>query len=347
MERTLFLSFVGLCIVATSHAAAPKYRLVALENAQTTGFFAGMGISADNEAVFLSLHQTTFAAESFSWKNGVKVSLVGVGGAGVNGFNRITAEGTYYNSSGYYDGSLFVRFPDRSEEGFTSRRVNAFNDNLYGVGSVEFEGAKQTYLYENGIVRIGTLGGFRSEGLDIDKNNNAIVGEDDGGAGKLWYGQGTTWRNLAASAPALGNAYYFGAAMNDRGMITTRRGVYTINASGGVDTRTMLLSASGKVPEGVDINNHGWVLANAANADGVGLINDGTTTWDLHQLIENLPAGVDGFRGEQINDNGWIVGTYKIGSDRYAAVLQPVPEPMSLLALGAGVAALMRRRRVR
>lgn len=342
MERTTHLFLGFLMALPGLASAAPQYKLQKLDNALTLGS-QYLGLSQTNEVLFSADEGELF--ECFSWKSGVKTSLVGLGGART--YRSITSGGVYYDPSGYYDGTIYRRFPDRSSEGFTSRIVKAFNDNLYGVGSVEFEGATQTYLYENGDVRIGTLGGFRSRGLDIDKDNNAIVGEDDGATGKLWYGQGTNWRNLAASAPALGNAYYFGAAMNDRGMITTRRGVYTINASGGVDTRTMLFSASGKVPEGKDINNHGWVLANAANADGVGLINDGTTTWDLHQLIENLPAGVDGFRGEQINDNGWIVGTYKIGSDRYAAVLQPVPEPTSILALGAGIAAILRRRRQR
>lgn len=346
MERTLFLSFVGLCFVASSHAATPKYRLIELHNQQTQGFLFGMGISSSNEVVYGSGAFVNGGAsyESFSWKKGVKRNLVGLGGSGVGGYNRITTNGVYYGAGGYYDGSTVVRFPDRSEEGFYERQVFAFNDNLFGVGRISFEGATQTYLYEDGTVRIGSLGGSRSRGLDINKDNFALVADHGGSVGRLYYGKGTNWRDVSAAAPGLTGGYVWGAWLNDHGAIASRDRRYTPNASGGFDETIIPTSSTGLLPLARDINNHGWVLADSFTG-GNHMLFDGTNTYELPEIIENVPAGSSFFTAEQINDNGWIVGTYKIGQDQHAFVLQPVPEPTSMLALGAGVAALMRRRR--
>lgn len=303
-----------------------------------------MGISDSNEVVFAS--GTTGGGslfESFSWKNGTKTSIVGLGGANV--YTKITKGGVYFASSGYYDGATFVRFPDDLGPGYFQRQVRAFNDNLYGVGSIHFEGSPLAYLYEAGSVRVGVLGGFEARGLDINKDNFALVGDSrGGGSGTLHYGNGTTWTNVSSFFGELAGAFSNGAALNDKGQIAYGRGIYSPNSSGGYDRVVAPLTGSGASFFATDINNHGWMIASPFNTPHH-VLSNGVNSWELPEVIENLPAGSSQFRAEQINDNGWIVGTYKIGQDQHAFVLQPVPEPMSLLALGAGVAALMRRRR--
>lgn len=346
MERTLFLSLAGLCIVASSHAAAPQYRLVELHNQQTQGFLFGMGISSSNEVVYGSgvLVNGVATYESFSWKDGQKKDLAGLGSQNGSGYSRITPSGTYYNTGGYFDGLSFQRFPDRSEDGFFDRQVFAFNDNLFGVGRISFEGATQSYIYEDGTVRIGSLGGSRSRGLDINKDNFALIADQGGSGGRLYYGRGTNWRDVSAAAPGLTGGYVWGAWLNDHGAITSRDRRYTPNASGGFDETIIPASSTGLLPLARDINNNGWVLAESFTG-GNHMLFDGTSTYELPEIIENVPAGSSFFTAEQINDNGWIVGTYKIGQDQHAFVLQPVPEPTSILALGAGIAAFLRRKR--
>lgn len=344
MERTLFKS-IGLVVVAfpcMANAAGPRYKLVDLNNSILRSSVMGVGISATNEVVYGAVENGSNTIESFSWKNGAKTDIRGLGGAA--GYRRITQGGRFWDSGGFNGDAGVVLFPDRSEEGFTSRRVNAFNDNLYGVGSVEFEGAEQTYLYENGTVRIGSLGGSRSRGLDINRDNFALVADQGGSGGRLYYGKGTTWRDVSAAAPGLTGGYVWGAWLNDQGAIASRDRRYTPNASGGFDETIIPASSTGLLPLARDINNNGWVLAESFTG-GNHMLFDGTSTYELPEIIENVPAGSSFFTAEQINDNGWIVGTYKIGQDQHAFVLQPVPEPTSILALGAGIAAFLRRKR--
>jgi hypothetical protein len=68
---------------------------------------------------------------------------------------------------------------------------------------------------------------------------------------------------------------------------------------------------------------------------------------DLHSALANLPAGFISSAAATIDSNGDIYG-WGTGADNKQYALkwsQPVPEPGTMLAVGGGIAALLRRRR--
>jgi len=78
-----------------------------------------------------------------------------------------------------------------------------------------------------------------------------------------------------------------------------------------------------------------------------GFLWDRGSIWDLGSLI---PAG-SGWDyleiGQEINEAGQIVGWGVIGGQRHAFLMSPapIPEPCTVLLFGAGLLALVRRRR--
>jgi hypothetical protein len=122
------------------------------------------------------------------------------------------------------------------------------------------------------------------------------------------------------------------------------------SATGGV---THALLWNGSADSYVDLNPRGFITTYAWGTNGTQQVGEGdghALLWngsassfiDLHQF---LPVGFTGSCAEAIDSSGNIVG-YASGPSGFPAILwQPIPEPATLLLLGLGGLAIVRKRR--
>ncbi|MBL8039859.1 MAG: PEP-CTERM sorting domain-containing protein [Chthonomonas sp.] len=100
-------------------------------------------------------------------------------------------------------------------------------------------------------------------------------------------------------------------------------------------------------PTSLSDNNHALVTFNVDNAYYPSKLLDVNTRtgYDLHDLTPNMPAGMITYHG-LIRADGAIAAIGVENGKSYLLKFTPVPEPASLLALGVGLAFVVRRRRV-
>ncbi len=103
----------------------------------------------------------------------------------------------------------------------------------------------------------------------------------------------------------------------------------------------------GTTSDAEKINNAGQVIGGADTSSGQEdpFLYDGTMH-DLNDLV-SLPAGWTLAYADDINNAGQIVGSAYDGQNYHAVLLNPVPEPSSILALICGIggfAGVARRR---
>ena len=134
----------------------------------------------------------------------------------------------------------------------------------------------------------------------------------------------------------------------------------------GMNIRFLILVLwGGGYSEALAINNQGLIVGNSTIKDSLGntytylkdyraTLWDGTTTTDLNTFLDanTVSAGWVLNYANDINDNGWIVGSASnslLGIGSHAFILAPVPEPetYSMILLGIGlIGFVVRRRRI-
>jgi len=346
--------------MTVSGLTAPLYKVTHLDNQITDGSVGG-GISATNEVV-VGVNGNS-SSESFSWKNGVKTSIRGLGGS-AGYYDRVTASGTYYFLSRYYNGSAVTFFPkvDIGGQFNFGNYVQSMNSSGLAVGYATYTDYDYVgYVYRNGVATLTNApGSGKTIFFDVNEHGRAMVwGNNSGSFGpdQLYIWDNGNYRNVTQYIFQPGPWLQGGFAINDKDEFTGDGFVYKPNQNGGYDRTPLPVASNGVRVGGYRLNNRDEILGvgglNQIGQVDEGYVTTGGSTYQLLDLIGNqLPSGAFGVGGFDINDNGWIVGTYRLGDPlnantwtQHAFVMQPVPEPLTLLALGLGVAALGRRRK--
>jgi len=361
MRQTKAFLCAALGLTAVSGLAAPQYKVVHLNNSVQRGVVRA-GISQANEVV-VGAQRANGDAESFSWKNGVKTNLLGLGGT--HGFyHNISSAGTYLFYNQFYNGSSAVPFPTVEVGGqfHFGNVVDSMNSSGLAVGYATYTDYDYVgYVYKNGVATLTNApGSGKTIFFDVNEHGRAMVwGNNSGSFGpdQLYIWENGNYRNVTQYVFQPGPWLRGGSAINDKDEFLLSDSVYKPNQTGGYDRVLLPLASNGIRPGGYRLNNRDEILGSARTTQNdpgpEGYITTGGATYRLLDIIgDQLPSGAFNVGGLDINDNGWIVGSYRLGNPlnadthtQHAFVMQPVPEPLTLLTLGLGVAAVRRRRK--
>lgn len=362
MERTLrFSGTYALMVLAAGAIAAPQYRFHDLGNKVTRTMY-GVGISNTNEVIVASQDVRTFSQENFSWINGQKRNLQGVGGPHAY-YTKISPVGTYYSPSGYYNGQSYIEFPKlsfSSGQYHSGQSIESMNSSGLAVGYAIYTDYDNIgYIYKDGKAQLASgIGEYTSRFSGLNDYGRAMVTIDS----HLFLWDNGTYTDVTKYLYLPSTwVEYASFDINNHDVFVGVGGVHTPDGRGGY-TREFLPSAeNGVVPGAYSINNRGDIVgAGKAHKDQSnfdpkteGYLSTGGKTYKFRDIVENpFPEAAFDIQPTDINDNGWIVGAYRLGDPAnfdtqsvHAFAMEPVPEPLTMLTLGLGVAALRRRRK--
>ena len=282
---------------------------------------SAFGVSADGRVVVGSATNASYTWRAYRWEDGVMQDLGSLGGAVVFAFG-VSADGNVVvgmsaNTEGYGR-------PFRWESGVMhdlGTLQGGYNGDAFGVsadGSVvvgwseNFEGWKRAVRWANGVIQdLGTLGGLASAAKDVSANGSVIVG---------WsYIDEEQFRAFR----------WADGVMQDLGTL------------GGYESVADGISADGTVVVGW--SRDATERRRAFRWTSTGGMEDLEITYA--SLLTNGSYLLEAY--DISPDGRYIVGCgYNAATGRIEAfLLDTVPEPASLLALGAGLTGLLRLRR--
>ena len=367
MKSLLSLSTACLLPLATlvtpfgdTQAAPPVYSLT---NFNTLGGFESSysgGLNAQGDVVGSGGDDSWSA---FVYSGGTLTVLPQEGT--FDSANAINDNGTIVGNIGFvpsrYNSGSNTWVPLSSNPDVTE--VSAINNSGVSVGRIYTENGTQAVRYnaDGSITNLGTLrtdGTGASCAVDINSSGQMVGSSDtdvDFETLAVLFTDDGTIINLGSLTGSSGYSEAFG--LNDLGQIVGQ----SSNADG--DTRGFIwteglfteigILGDYEYSEAYGINNLGHVVGRLATYDGyseTGFYYDGTTLWDLADLIQGGLAGAglsSILQATSINDAGQIIGdAFDLEGNRVTFLLNVIPEPSTwaLLILG-GLALLVAGRK--
>lgn len=355
-----FVAF--LCGVVSASSASITYSITDI------GLIAGeptFATSINNSAQVVG-YTNTSPNRPFIWTEAVGAQYLAHGGTGTYYTREINAmgftAGYHARPDGQVDGKIWTSATSVS----TLPTLGGLNTWAYGINdagtvvgtssfSNDLRGAFR-WTQAGGMQDLGSLGGFNSSANAINASG-MIVGESS--TQGYSFNRAFLWTESGGMVSLGSNNGVSSSAtdINDNGSVVgidTKpngyQGGFLWTQSGGMIDLGNLTGdfSSGTAPRA--INNSGTVVGDAFDR----FLNVTPFVWNgsvgmqrLDSLLDASGQGWTLFYAADINDNGQIVGTGFYDGEVRAFLLTPstVPEPGTMVALGAGALALVRRRR--
>lgn len=279
----------------------------------------------------------------FKWRNGSAELLDAPYKA--TRANAINSFGEVVGGAGNNDGTGTAALWDKDgfhglgDLGGGSANANSINEGGWVVGGSYIDRRTDEFhpfLYRNGAMEdLGMLGipeNNDSEALRINSQNVVVGFERDD---EFAYYTPWIWTDGGGLRRLFPDIYQGGGVptdLNDLGEVTVERAIWK---DGKLRPLPDAFGLSG-------INNYGDVVGDLTNHRGPGVWFD-NVPFELQALLDDgsyrLEYALD------INDSGQILARANRSGSTYYVLLNPVPEPGTLVAIGLGFAMLCRKRR--
>jgi probable HAF family extracellular repeat protein len=241
--------------------------------------------------------------------------------------------------------------------------INA-SGQVVGYGDTTTPSGTQTHAFRttstgglNAPSDLGVLSGMTgSQAFGINQSGQAVGNSFNSGAQVAFRADPTS--AMQSLGLLSGGSFSQAAAINASAMVvgnadssSAAEVAYRTTAGGDLSTATILgFLKGGSFSSALGINDAGWVVGDgdtsSSNQDAW-VWNGSGSPIDLNTVLVN-GQGWSLFSATGINDAGWIVGTGELNGQTEAFLLQPVPEPGTLIMASTSVVfglVLARRRR--
>ena len=314
------LAALATC-AAAAQAAAYNFTTIAQPGTDTTAIW---DVNNSGQIAGNSQNLTTFDLQAFVYSNGVFTTLTGpLGSISTTAFgitDNGTVVGSYYTSKSLDADGNMVFGPERSY---------IFNGSSYTT--IEVAGATQTQArgvspdgrYVAGFYSSDTVSG---QGFVFDTASSSFAFVGGGGTDSF-----TIMQGINSSYTAVGSDITF------IDPIVTRTGIIYDIAT---DSRTDVVVA-GAVQTAFRAIDDTGVISGWYNNTGAA---HGFTGYPGAIQTIDVP-GADSTFVQGSNNNGILVGQYRIGDRMFSFVATPVPEPETWALMLGGIAVLALRRR--